>query len=52
MSGKKVDGLSAKPYNNKVKDVPSLLLKPFAVDLSNYKAVVVDSGYIKEEQLK
>lgn len=52
MSGKKVEGLSAKPYNNKVKDVPSLLLKPFAVDLSNYKAVVVDSGYIKEEQLK
>ncbi|MEO6293507.1 MAG: sugar ABC transporter substrate-binding protein, partial [Burkholderiaceae bacterium] len=39
-------------YNNKVKVVPSYLLKPVSVDLSNYKQVLIGSGYIKEEQLK
>ena len=52
LSGKKIEGLAAKPYNNKVKDVPSYLLKPFDVNLSNYKALLIDSGYFKAEQLK
>lgn len=52
MSGKKPEINDTKTYNNKVKVVPSYLLKPVAVDLSNYKQVLVDSGYIKEEQLK
>ena len=52
MSGKKPEINDTKTYNNKVKIVPSYLLKPVAVDLSNYKQVLVDSGYIKEEQLK
>jgi putative multiple sugar transport system substrate-binding protein len=52
MSGKKVEINDTKTYNNKVKVVPSYLLKPVSVDLSNYKAVLVGSGYIKEEQLK
>ena len=34
------------------KHVLEEVLKPVAVDLSNYKDVLVGSGYIKEEQLK
>jgi putative multiple sugar transport system substrate-binding protein len=52
LSGGKVEINDTKTYNNKVKVVPSYLLKPVSVDLSNYKQVLVDSGYIKAEQLK
>ena len=52
LSGKKVEINDTKTYNNKVKVVPSYLLKPVSVDKSNYKEVLVGSGYIKEEQLK
>ncbi len=52
MSGKTVEVNDTKTYNNKVKVVPSYLLKPVSVDLANYKKVLVDSGYIKEDQLK
>jgi len=52
LSGKTPEINDTKTYNNKVKVVPSYLLKPVPVDLSNYKAVLIGSGYIKEEQLK
>jgi putative multiple sugar transport system substrate-binding protein len=52
MTGKKPEINDTKTYDNKAKVVPSYLLKPVAVDLSNYKQVLVGSGYIKEEQLK
>jgi putative multiple sugar transport system substrate-binding protein len=52
MTGKQPEINDTKTYNNKIKVVPSYLLKPVAVDLSNYKQVLVGSGYIKEEQLK
>ena len=52
LSGKQPEINDTKTYNNKVKVVPSYLLKPVPVDLSNYKAVLIGSGYIKEEQLK
>lgn len=52
MGGKAPEINDTKTYNNKVKVVPSYLLKPVAVDLSNYKQILVGSGYIKEEQLK
>lgn len=52
LSGKKPEINDTKTYNNKVKVVPSYLLKPVPVDLSNYKEVLIGSGYIKEEQLK
>ena len=39
-------------YNNGVKVVPSYLLKPVLVNKSNWKEVLVDSGYYKEDQLK
>ena len=52
MTGKQPEINDTKTYNNKIKVVPSYLLKPVAVNLSNYKQVLVGSGYIKEEQLK
>jgi putative multiple sugar transport system substrate-binding protein len=52
LSGKTPEINDTKTYNNKVKVVPSYLLKPVPVDISNYKAVLIGSGYIKEEQLK
>ncbi len=52
LSGKKPEINDTKTYNNKVKVVPSYLLKPVSVDLSNYKQILVGSGYIKEEQMK
>ena len=52
LSGGKPEGLDEKTYNNDVKVVPSILLTPHDVDKSNYQALVVDSGYIKAEDLK
>jgi putative multiple sugar transport system substrate-binding protein len=52
LSGKTVEVNDTKTYNNKVKIVPSYLLKPVSVDLSNYKQVLIDSGYYKEDQIK
>ena len=52
LSGGKPEGLDEKTYNNDVKVVPSILLTPHDVDKSNYQALVVDSGYIKAEELK
>ena len=39
-------------YDNGVKVVPSILLTPYEVDASNYQALVVDSGYLKAEDLQ
>ncbi|HEY9105574.1 MAG TPA: multiple monosaccharide ABC transporter substrate-binding protein [Roseateles sp.] len=52
LSGKTPQVNDTKTYNNGVKVVPSYLLKPVAVDASNVKSVLVDSGYYKESQLK
>ena len=52
LSGGKPEGLDEKTYNNDVKVVPSILLTPHEVDKSNYQALVVDSGYIKAEELQ
>lgn len=52
LSGKTPQVNDTKTYNNGVKVVPSYLLKPVAVDASNVKAVLIDSGYYKESQLK
>ena len=41
-----------KTYNLGVKVVPSLLLTPYTVDKSNYEKVLVESGYIKADELK
>ncbi|MDE2605980.1 MAG: sugar-binding protein [Burkholderiales bacterium] len=52
LTGKTPEINDTKTYNNGVKVVPSYLLKPVAVDASNWKHVLVDSGYYKESQLK
>jgi len=52
MSGKEPEVNDTKTYDNGVKVVPSYLLKPVTVTKENYKTVLVDSGYYKEDQLK
>ncbi|WP_428924885.1 multiple monosaccharide ABC transporter substrate-binding protein [Marinibacterium sp. SX1] len=39
-------------YDNGMKIVPSYLLEPVAVDLSNWEGVLIDSGYYTEDQVK
>ncbi|MEJ8847482.1 multiple monosaccharide ABC transporter substrate-binding protein [Variovorax rhizosphaerae] len=51
-SGKTPEVNDTKTYNNGVKVVPSYLLKPVSVDLSNWKPVLIDSGYYTEAQIK
>jgi putative multiple sugar transport system substrate-binding protein len=52
LSGKKVEINDTKTYNNGVKVVPSYLLKPVSVDATNWKPILIDSGYYKESQIK
>jgi len=52
LSGKTVEVNDTKTYENGVKVVPSYLLKPVSVDASNWKQVLVDSGYYTESQIK
>ncbi|RCS22271.1 sugar ABC transporter substrate-binding protein [Phyllobacterium salinisoli] len=41
-----------KTYNNGVKVVPAYLLKPVLVDKTNWKDVLIGSGYYTEDQIK
>ena len=52
LSGKKVEINDTKTYNNGIKIVPSYLLKPVSVDVSNWKEILIGSGYYKESQIK
>jgi putative multiple sugar transport system substrate-binding protein len=52
VTGGKPEVNDTKTYNNKVKIVPSYLLKPVPVDASNWKPVLVDSGYYTASQLQ
>ena len=52
LSGGKPEINDTKTYNNGVKVVPSYLLKPVAVDKSNYEEIVIGSGYYKAEELQ
>ncbi len=52
LSGKQPVINDTKTYNNGVKVVPSYLLKPVSVDKSNYKTILVDSGYYTADQLR
>ncbi len=52
VSGGTPEGLDTTTYNNKVKIVPSILLTPYAIDISNYEELVIGSGYIKAEDLQ
>jgi putative multiple sugar transport system substrate-binding protein len=52
LKGEKVEINDTKTYNNEVKIVPSYLLTPISIDIKNYKEKLVDSGYLKAEDLK
>lgn len=52
LSGGQPEINDTKTYDNGVKVVPSYLLVPVSVDATNYKEIVVDSGYIKAEELQ
>jgi putative multiple sugar transport system substrate-binding protein len=52
LQGKQADVNDTKTYNNGSKVVPSYLCDPVYADASNYKQILVDSGYYKEADLK
>jgi putative multiple sugar transport system substrate-binding protein len=52
LTGGKPEINDTKTYNNGIKVVPSYLLKPLAVDITNWKAALVDTGYYKLEQIQ
>ncbi|MFJ3056444.1 multiple monosaccharide ABC transporter substrate-binding protein [Herbaspirillum sp. NPDC087042] len=52
LGGKQPQINDTKTYNNGVKVVPSYLLKPVVVDKSNWKEILVGSGYYTEAQVK
>nr|WP_189146737.1 multiple monosaccharide ABC transporter substrate-binding protein [Streptomyces lacrimifluminis] len=52
LTGKTPETNDTKTYDNGAKVVPAYLLTPVSVDKANYQKVVVDSGYVKESDLK
>ena len=52
VSGGTPEGLDTTTYDNGVKVVPSILLTPYEVDATNYQALVIDSGYLKPEEIQ
>ena len=52
LSGKQPEVNDTKTYDNGKKVVPSYLLKPVSVDASNWKEILVGSGYYTEDKLK
>jgi putative multiple sugar transport system substrate-binding protein len=52
LQGDKPEVNNTEDYDNGEKVVPSYLLEPVIVDKSNYKKVLVDSGYYTEDQLR
>jgi len=52
VNGKEPEVNDTKTYNNGKKVVPSYLLQPQFVDMSNYKKLLIESGYYKESDLQ
>jgi putative multiple sugar transport system substrate-binding protein len=52
LQGKTADVNDTKTYDNGSKVVPSFLCDPVYADKTNYKQILVDSGYYKESDLK
>jgi putative multiple sugar transport system substrate-binding protein len=52
LKGETVDINDTKTYDNGVKIVPSYLLTPYSVDITNYEKLLIESGYIKPEDLQ
>ncbi|ODN71662.1 multiple monosaccharide ABC transporter substrate-binding protein [Methylobrevis pamukkalensis] len=51
MSGKEPEVNDTKTYDNGVKVVPSYLLKPVAVDKTNWEEILIGSGYYTKDQI-
>jgi putative multiple sugar transport system substrate-binding protein len=52
MAGKEPQVNDTKTYENGVKVVPSFLLKPVAVDKTNWEQLLIGSGYYTKDQVK
>jgi len=52
LKGEEVPINNTETYDNGVKIVPSYLLIPFSVDITNYMEYLVDSGYYTADQLQ
>ena len=52
LQGKDASTNDTKTYNNGVKVIPSFLCDPVYADINNYKALLIDSGYYTEADLK
>jgi putative multiple sugar transport system substrate-binding protein len=52
LKGEEVPINNTTTYDNGVKIVPSYLLIPYSVDISNYEELLIGSGYITADQLK
>ena len=52
LKGEEVPVNDTKTYDNGVKIVPSYLLIPYSVDVTNYEKYLIDSGYYTADQLK
>jgi len=50
-SGKEPEVNDTKTYNNGVKVVPAYLLKPVAVDVTNWEEILIGSGYYTKDQI-
>lgn len=51
LNGEEVEVNNTTDYDNGVKVVPSYLCDPVVVDKSNYKEMLIDSGYYTEDQI-
>jgi putative multiple sugar transport system substrate-binding protein len=52
LKGTKPEINDNKTYDNGTGIIPSYLCDPVYADLSNYKSLLIDSGYYTESQLK
>jgi putative multiple sugar transport system substrate-binding protein len=52
LKGQEVPINNTETYDNGVKIVPSYLLTPFSVDVTNYEKYLIESGYYTADQLK
>lgn len=52
LSGSEPEINDTETYDNNVKIVPSYLLEPYIVTKENYKELVIDSGYLTEEDIQ
>lgn len=51
LNGREAEVNDTETYDNGVKVVPSYLLEPVSVDMSNYEEALIDSGYYTREQI-